>query len=127
MKKIVLLTGLLSIAFLAFRLQNDTDDIIQSLKQGNASMIAHHFDNYIDLTLPGKEEIKNIGKNQAGITLKTFFDEYEVKGFVLSSQREAGTTMYMAGKLQLKNKDYNITVLLKNKEGKHFITSVRIN
>ncbi len=127
MKKMLLLMGLISAALFSFRPQNDTEQIIQALKTGNASLIAYHFDSYIDLTLPGKDEIKNIGKNQAGITLKTFFDENGVRGFDLTSQREAGSTMYMAGKLIAKNKSYNLTVLLKNKDGKHQITSVRIN
>lgn len=127
MKKIMLLMGLISVVFLSFRPQSDTEEIIQALKSGNATSVANYFDSYIDLTLPGKDEIKNIGKNQAGITLRSFFDENGVKGFELSSQREAGTTMYMAGKLLAKNKPYNITVLLKNKDGRHQITSIRIN
>ena len=128
MKKIILLMGMFGLVFLSFRSQNsDTEEIIQALKSGNASSVASYFDSYIDLTLPGKDEIKNIGKNQAGITLRSFFEENGVKGFDLSSQREAGITMYMAGKLLAKNKPYNITVLLKNKDGKHQITSIRIN
>lgn len=126
MKKIFLLAGL-GMMLLSFTFQKDTDAIINALKAGNAESVASYFDSYIDLTLPGKDEIKNIGKNQAGITLKTFFDETGVKGFDLSSQRESGTTMYIAGKLQTKSKGFNITILLKNKDGKHQIISVRIN
>ncbi len=126
MKKIFLLAGL-GMMLLSFTFQKDTDEIINALKAGNAVTVASYFDSYIDLTLPGKDEIKNIGKNQAGITLKSFFDETGVKGFDLSSQRESGSTMYIAGKLQTKTKGYNITILLKNKDGKHEIISVRIN
>ena len=126
MKKIFLLAGL-GLIMMSFTFQNDTNELIKSLKLGNANAVAAYFDSYIDLTLPGKDEIKNIGKNQAGITLKTFFDETGVNGFDLTSQRESGTTMYIAGKLQTKNKGYNITVLLKNKDSKHQIISVRIN
>ena len=126
MKKIFLLAGL-GMMLLSFTFQKDTDEVINALKAGNAVTVASYFDSYIDLTLPGKDEIKNIGKNQAGITLKSFFDETGVKGFDLSSQRESGSTMYIAGKLQTKTKGYNITILLKNKDGKHEIISVRIN
>jgi len=107
--------------------QSDTDEVVKGLKTGNAEQVSAYFDAYLDLTLPGKEEIKNIGKNQAGITLQTFFTEIGVKGFELTSQRESGLMMYITGKLQTKSKGYNVTILLKNKEGKHFITSVRIN
>jgi len=107
--------------------QSDTEEVVKGLKTGNAEQVSAYFDAYLDLTLPGKEEIKNIGKNQAGITLQTFFSEIGIKGFELTSQRESGLMMYMTGKLQTKSKGYNVTILLKNKEGKHFITSVRIN
>ena len=107
--------------------QSDTEEVVKGLKTGNAEQVSAYFDAYLDLTLPGKEEIKNIGKNQAGITLQTFFTEIGVKGFELTSQRESGLMMYITGKLQTKSKGYNVTILLKNKEGKHLITSVRIN
>ena len=126
MKKILIIAGL-GMMFMSFTFQSDTDAIIKFLKTGNADGIAAYFDGYIDLTLPGKDEIKNIGKNQAGITLKSFFEDTGVKGFDLTSQRESGTTMYIAGKLQTKSKGYNITLLLKNKDGKHEIISIRIN
>ena len=126
MKKSFLLAGL-GLLLLSFTYQKDTEEIINALKAGNAEYVSAYFDSYIDLTLPGKDEIKNIGKNQAGITLKSFFEENGVKGFDLTSQRESGTTMYIAGKLQTKSKGYNITILLKNKEGKHQIISIRIN
>lgn len=126
MKQIFLLAGL-AFLFFSFRAQNDTEGIVKALKAANAMQVSEHFDAFIDLTLPGKDEVKNIGKNQAGIALKSFFEETGVRGFELSSQREAGATMYMAGKLQAKSRSYNVTILLKNKEGKHQIISVRIN
>lgn len=107
--------------------QTDTDELVRSLKSGNAEQVSAYFDNYLDLTLPGKDEIKNIGKNQAGITLQTFFTENTIKGFDLTSQRESGVMMYITGKLQTKTKAFNVTLLLKSKDGKHQITSVRIN
>jgi len=97
MKKIFLLAGL-GWLLMSFTIQSDTDNIINSLKLGDAKGVAAYFDAYIDLTLPGKDDIKNIGKNQAGITLKSFFDDVTVNGFDLTSQRESGNTMYIAGK-----------------------------
>jgi hypothetical protein len=126
MKKILVLTGIVLLLF-SFRTERDMTGIMQALKAGNALQLSEYFDAYIDLTLPAKDEVKNIGKNQAGLALKEFFNEKGVKGFDLSSQREAGATMYIAGKLQAKSRNYNITLLLKNKEGKHQIISIRIN
>jgi len=126
MKKILLLSSLLVLLF-SFTHQKDTDAIIAALKTGNATIVTDYFDSFIDLTLPGKDEIKNMGKNQAGITFQSFFEESAVKGFQLTSERESGNTMYIAGKLQTRNKGYNITIMLKNRDGKHQIISIRIN
>ncbi|MBS1626571.1 MAG: DUF4783 domain-containing protein [Bacteroidetes bacterium] len=128
MRKII---SLLAIGFtlLTFKAnaQSDTNDIINAFKQANVTTISNYFENLIDLTLPGKTEIKDISKSQAGIALKNFYEENGIKGFELASQREAGHIMYMAGKLTGQTKTYNITLLLKNKDSKHVITSIRIN
>ena len=103
------------------------DEIVHALKSSNTSEISTYFDNLIDFTLPAKDEIKNISKNQAGVILKSFYTDNNITGFELTSQREAGSTMYIAGKITGKSKSYNITILMKNKEGKYVITSIRIN
>ncbi|MFY7651124.1 MAG: DUF4783 domain-containing protein [Chitinophagaceae bacterium] len=118
---------LVAFAFCSFTKQDTVPVIIQSLKLGNAEEVAKYFDNFIDLKLPEKEEIKNIGKTQAGIALQTFFKDNSIKGFELTGQREMGTTMYITGKLQNNAKGYNITLLLKSKDGMHQIITLRIN
>lgn len=104
----------------------DTEDVITALKTGNATEVASYFDNLIDLTLPDKDELKNISKNQATIAIKSFFDENGIKGFNLTSQRESGQTMYIAGKLQGRIDNKNITILLKKNTNKVLIISMRI-
>jgi hypothetical protein len=126
MKKFLLIGVMLVVASFA-KSQANTNAIITGFKTGNATQVAASFDNFIDLTLPSKEEIKNMGKNQAEIALKSFFDEADIKGFDVTSQRESGLTMYIAGRLTSKTKAYNVTILLKNKGGGHQITSIRIN
>ena len=102
------------------------EEIISTLKKGNATELSQYFNNYIDFALPDKDEIKNIGKNQATIALKAYFDEIGVQTFQLTSQREAGSTMYITGKLQGKTKNVNLTLMLKNNSSKYSITSIRI-
>jgi len=101
--------------------------IINALKTANATEVSRYFDNYIDLKLPEHNELKNIGKNQAGIALENFFKENDIKGFELSSQRDMNGTMYLAGRLQNSNKGYNITILLKTKDTNQQIITLRIN
>lgn len=101
--------------------------IINSLKTANAEETSKYFDNFIDLKLPEKEELKNVGKNQAGIALQTFYRENGIKGFELNSQRDMNGTMYVAGKLLNNGKGYNLTLILKNREGNQQIITIRIN
>ena len=126
MKKLFLLTAL-AIFGMSFTTQSDTEAIVQALKSGNADEVAKYFDDYVDMKLLDKDEVKNIGRNQASIALKSFFAENGIKGFEKASDREIGNTMYMTGKLQNGGKGFNITVMLKQKAGKHAIITIRIN
>jgi len=126
MKKIFILT-ILALFGMAFSPQNDIEAIKQAFKSGNADEVAKYFDDYVDIKLLDKDEVKNIGRNQASIALKSFFSENGVKGFLKISDREIGTTMYMTGKLLNGSKGYNITVMMKQKGGKHVIITIRIN
>ena len=126
MKKICLLIAM-AVGFMSFTAQSDTAAIVQAFKSGNATEVSKYFDEYLDIKLLDKAEVKNLSRNQGGIMLKSFYDENGIKGFEKASEREIGSTMYMTGKLTGANKSFGITVLLKMKDGKHQITSVRIN
>jgi opacity protein-like surface antigen len=126
MKKLFLAIGL-AFSFLSFAQQADTDAVVKAFKSANTEEIAQYFDDYIDLKLLDKEEVKNIGRNQAGLALKMFFDENNINGFDMGSNREIGSTLYITGKLTSSGKPYNMTVMLKAKGGKHQIITIRIN
>ena len=126
MKKFLLLLGFV-VSLSAFQSAADSDKIVAALKQGNAAQFSSFLDNFIDLKLPEKDEVKNVGKTQAGITLKSFFDSNNINGFDLTSQREMGGTSYLTGKLQGGSKSYNLTVLMKAKGDKLSIITIRIN
>ncbi len=111
----------------AYAVAGDSDNIVNALKQGNAAQFSSYFDNFVDLKLPEKDEIKNVGKTQATITVKNFFNENDIKGFDVTSQREMNGTMYITGKLQGSSKNYNITMLMKVKGDKLLIITIRIN
>lgn len=126
MKRIFLLTGL-ALVCMSFSLQTGTEGIVQAFKSGSAEQVAQYFDDFVDLKLLEKDEVKNMGRNQATIMLKSFFSENGIKGFEKVSEREIGNTMYMTGKLQNNGKGFNITIMLKQKGGKHDIITIRIN
>ncbi len=126
MKNIFLLIAVF-VGTASFSIQPDTDAIVKAFKTADATEIGGYFDDFIDLKLLDKEEVKNMGRNQATIALKTFFDENHIKGFEKGSDREIGNTLYITGKLTSNTKSYNVTVMLKAKANKHQIITMRIN
>jgi hypothetical protein len=125
MKKLMVLM-VVAISLSSF-VAGDSDKIINALNQGNAAQFSAYFDNFLDIKLPEKDEIKNVGKTQAAITIKSFFDDIHVTGFEKTSQREMGGTMYLTGKLKGNSKAYNITLLMKDRGDKLSIISIRIS
>ena len=59
MKKIFVIIGFF-LSFLAFAQQGDTDAVVKAFKSANTEEIAQYFDDYIDLKLLDKEEVKNL-------------------------------------------------------------------
>jgi len=107
--------------------QTENEAIVQSLKAANIEVLAQYFDDFIDLKLLDKEEVKNMSKNQASIALKSFYNENGIIGFDKVSEGGKGTLAYLIGKLTTANKSYNITIQLKQKNGKSQIITIRIS
>lgn len=125
MKKLFII---LIVLFTSFNTKaQEGTNLVNALKSANADEVSAYFDKILDIKFPEKDEIKSIGKNQAGIALKSFFDNNNIKGFELSSQREMGGTMYIAGKLTNGNEGYKLSIMLRTKEGKPQIITVRIS
>ncbi len=125
--KTILLSIIIAFTSMSFVQQNDAGSIVKALKSADAMEVSTYFDKILDIKFPEKDEIKSIGKNQAGIALKSFFADNNINGFELASQREMGGTMYITGKLLNDSKGYNLTLLLKSKDDKQQIITVRIN
>jgi opacity protein-like surface antigen len=125
MKKLLLILLVVAAAFDAKA--QETNSVITALKSGNAEQVSDYFDKILDIKFPEKDEIKGIGKNQAGIALKSFFDNNKVNGFELSSHREMSGTMYIVGKLINGSDGYKLSMMLKYKDGKPQIITVRIS
>jgi len=107
--------------------QSDTDMVVRALKTGNPEMITTYLDDFVDLKLLDKDEVKNMSKNQAAMALKSFYAEQSVKGFEKVSEGGKGTLIYILGKLTTSGKSFNITVQLKQKAGNFYIITMRIS
>jgi hypothetical protein len=126
MKKIFLAIGLM-IGLVSFGQSGDADAIVNTLKSGDAMKLTDHLDEFVDVKLLDKAEVKNMSRNQAALTLKSFFSENGINGFEKTSQRDVSGISYLAGKLQNGNKGYNITIMMKMKNGKWQIITLRVS
>jgi hypothetical protein len=125
MKKFLIILMVISAAFTVKA--QETTNVVNALKSADAEQVSNYFDKILDIKFPEKDEIKSIGKNQAGIALKSFFSSNNINGFELSSQREMNGTMYIAGKLTNGGEGYKLSMMLKYKDGKPQIITVRIS
>lgn len=127
MKNLILVIGLVLGGLINAQGQSDTDMVIRALKSANPDMITTYLDDYVDLKLLDKDEVKNMSKNQAAMALKSFYAEYGIKGFEKVSDGGKGTLVYILGKLTTSAKSYSITVQLKQKNGTLYIITMRIS
>ncbi|UAY56313.1 DUF4783 domain-containing protein [Arachidicoccus terrestris] len=127
MKRILAIVTCLLLLTSFTRISGDISEIVEALKGNNATQVSKFFDSAVDIKLPGKDEVKNVSKNQATLILKNFYSEQNVKGFDLTSKREMGGTGYLTGKLKADAKSYNITLMLKTSGSTTSIVTVRIN
>jgi hypothetical protein len=116
---IVALAGLTTTA-------QDAAPLINALRSGSADQVSNYFDKMLDLKFPEKEEIKSMGKNQASIALRSFYNDNNINGFEVLSQREMSGTMYIAGKLTNGGEGIKLSMMIRYREGRPHIITVRI-
>jgi hypothetical protein len=124
MKKLFTILGFL---FTVSAFAQNSDAVVNALKEGSAVKFSSYFNDNLDVKMPDKKEMKNISKEEAALAVSSFFSSNNINGFEVSSQRELGGTMYITGKLKGASQNYNITVMLKNKDNDLMIITVRIN
>jgi hypothetical protein len=108
--------------------QGDADLVIAALKSGNAAEIAKHFAVVVDIKFLDAPEDKIVASEKAAQKLETFYNEYKIKGFERTAQREIGNTMYLTGKISGASKKYNITLMLMKKNASPYhIVTLRVN
>ena len=108
--------------------QGDADLVIVALKSGNPSEISKHFSVVVDIKFLDAPEDKIVANDKAAEKLAAFYNEYKIKGFERTAQREIGNTMYMTGKISGATKNYNITLMLMKKNtAQYHIVTLRVN
>lgn len=99
------------------------EDVVASIKAGNASQIAKYFDNTVEITLPTKSN--SYSKSQAEVILKDFFANEGIKGFKVLHKGDNGGSQFCIGSLQTKSAVYRTTIYMKQKGDKQVLQEIR--
>ena len=123
MKKFFTLLSLTAILS-SFTLIASIDEIVNSLRSGNAAEMAKFFDNTVEITLPDKSN--SYSRSQAEVVLRDFFTNNPVKSFQILHKGENAGSQYCIGTLTTKNATYRTTVFMKQKGNRHTLQEIRI-
>lgn len=116
---------LIAIIFFAasFTVSLSIDEVVQAVKSGDATAVARHFDNTVELTMPDKSN--NYSKGQAVMILKDFFSTNGVKNFQVIHKGENAGSQYCIGTLVTKNGSFRTTIFMKQKNDKQVLQEMR--
>lgn len=99
------------------------DEVVNAIKNGNASQLSKYFDNTIEITLTDKSN--TYSKSQAELVLKDFFNNNTVKGFEILHKGDNAGAQFIIGTLLTNNGEYRTTIYMKQKGGKPLLQELR--
>jgi len=106
----------------SFTFFSSIDEVIAAMKTGNATEIAHFFDNTVEINTPDKTS--SYSKSQAELVLKDFFSTNIIKGFTLDHKGENSGSQYCIGTLVTKNGTFRTTVFMKLKGDRQVLQTI---
>jgi Domain of unknown function (DUF4783) len=121
-----LLTSLLVVATVvmsSFAQPSVIDEVIGTLRSGDADGLSKYFDDNVQLALPVKSD--SYSKAQAQVILKDFFGNNSVKGFELKHKGDSPGGHYCVGTLQTKSGNFRAHVFMKSKGSKEVVNEIR--
>jgi len=99
-------------------------DIAIAFKVGTAKELARFFNDNLELSITGKEDIYS--KSQAERIIDDFFTKYPPKSFEFIHEGGKSDAQYAIGKLVTFNGNFRVYMLLKKGKGKLLIHQLRI-
>jgi hypothetical protein len=121
-----LLTSLLVVATVmmsSFAQPSTIDEVVGTLRSGDADGLSKYFDDNVELTLPVKSD--SYSKAQAQVILKDFFGNNGVKGFELKFKGDSPGGHYCIGTLQTRSGNFRVHVFVKAKGSKEVVKEIR--
>lgn len=100
------------------------DEIIKSLKEGNSRALSDHFNQNIELVVPGNDNVYS--KAQAEQITGSFFNSNKPENFSVIHQGGKDGAQYVIGNLDTRNGRFRVYFLLKQSDDKSFIHQLRI-
>lgn len=100
------------------------DDVIFSLKKGNASKLAGYFSDNVELVVLETENVYS--KAHAQQVISDFFKKYPPQNFIIIHQGGKDGSSYAIGNLQVENEKFRVYFLIKTKNGASYIHQLRI-
>ena len=106
----------------SFSFFSSIDEVITSMKAGNATEIARFFDNTVEINTPDKSS--SYSKSQAELVLKDFFSSHAVKSFTVIHKGENAGSQFCIGTLVSKGGTYRTTIFMKQKGDKQVLQGI---
>lgn len=100
------------------------DQIILSLKTGNAKVLSDYFNQNVELVVLDNDNVYS--KAQAQQIVNNFFSSYKPESFSVIHQGGKEGAKYVIGNLITKNGKFRVYFLLKQNQGKDYIHQLRI-
>jgi hypothetical protein len=98
------------------------DEIVDALKSGDVEKLSRHFDQMVDISMPGKSN--SYSKGQAEMVLKDFFTMNKVRNFELQHSGSNPSSNFIIGKLTTANGNFRTTVYIRQRGDKQLIQDI---
>lgn len=121
--KRILAAFIVVVSLSSFSLFLGIDDVVASIRSGNAAQVSKFFDNNVELSMPDKSN--SYSKSQAELVLKDFFANNVVKDFTVIHKGENAGSQYCIGTLQTKGGTYRTTIFMKQKGNVQVLQELR--
>ncbi len=100
------------------------DEIILSLKSGNAKVLSKYFNDNVELVILENDNVNS--RAQAQQIVNKFFSEVKPEKFTIIHQGGKEGAKYVIGNLITKNQSFRVYFLLKQNNGNSYIHQLRI-